>query len=47
MVWDIDDDVRRLYGAGGIVTAQDVDAVRFKFAAGNITSGTYAIYGYA
>jgi hypothetical protein len=30
---------------GNFSTAQDTDAVRFLFASGNITSGTYAVYG--
>lgn len=32
-------------GAGTRRTAQDTDAVRFLFSAGNITSGDYAVYG--
>lgn len=34
-------------GAGQRNAAEDVDAVRLMFSAGNITSGTWALYGYA
>jgi hypothetical protein len=46
-MWDIDDDIRRLIGAGGNTTAQDTNAVRFKFSSGNIASATWALYGFA
>lgn len=32
-------------GGGSNETAQDVDAIRFSFASGNIASGSYAVYG--
>jgi hypothetical protein len=33
-------------GGGAYRTAQDTDAVRISFSSGNITSGTWALYGY-
>ena len=34
-------------GAGGRLTAQDTDAVRFLFETGNIASGKWALYGFS
>lgn len=34
-------------GSGARLTAQDTDAVRFKFDTGNIAAGNYAVYGLA
>ena len=34
-------------GGGAQESAQDTDAIRFLFSAGNIASGGYAVYGYA
>lgn len=34
-----------IFGGGAREAAQDTDAVRFLFSAGNITAGNYAIYG--
>ncbi len=36
-----------LIGGGSRMTAQDTDGIRFFFSSGNITSGDYAVYGYA
>ncbi len=38
-------EVKDTTGSGVHTTAQDVDAVRFLFSAGNITAGNYSLYG--
>jgi hypothetical protein len=35
----------RIQGGGARLSAADVDAVRFLFSSGNITSGTIRMYG--
>lgn len=37
---------KHFYGSASRQTAQDTDAVRFFFSSGNISSGTYEVYGY-
>jgi len=43
---DINSTFGAYYGGGQRNTAQDTDAVRFLMSSGNISSGSYAVYGY-
>lgn len=38
-------ELMRAFGGGARLASADVDAVRFLFSSGNITSGDYAVYG--
>src|SRR3990167_7268596 len=38
--------ITNVEGTGGRATAQDTDAVQLRFSSGNITSGTWVLYGY-
>lgn len=42
-----DDNTVSLWGDGRRLAAQDADAIRILFSSGNITSGKYALYGWA